>query len=577
MGERKKTPKQNAAEAGAFYLLFENNPVPMILYDAKTLAILRANNAAAYLYGYAREELERRSVADLLPPDETERLRAVLKAEGPALRVSNLWRNLRKDGATLLLEVFSHALQFEGREAILVAARDVTRAKQAEEILVKLKKAVDLSSDAIFMTDENRVFTYVNPAFTALYGYSAEEVLGKATPRILRSGLVAPRQYAAFWSALKSGRGFRGEFINKRKNGKLVDVSVSATPVTGEDGGLIGYLTIQRDVSERIRAEEALRRAEENYRSIFDNAAVGIYQSTPQGRFLTVNAAMARMFGYETPEEMLQSVSKIQTLYYLNPADRAEFQRQIERQGYVADFCALCKRRDGSQIWVEENARVVRDKRGAPLYYEGFAVDVSAQKRAEADLLDAKESLERANRELALALERERVLARTDGLTGLYNYRYFFEVASREFESAKRYGYPISILMFDADGFKQINDTRGHLVGDVMLTKVGETIAAQMRSSDSLARYGGDEFVALLTHADARQALAIAERIRKSVEAFRLKVEGGELNVTLSVGVAELRRQPEDSGVERVVQRADQALYAAKQSGRNQVVLYEGE
>jgi diguanylate cyclase (GGDEF)-like protein/PAS domain S-box-containing protein len=456
-------------------------------------------------------------------------------------------------------------------------AQDTTERKHFEETLMKLKKAVDVSSDVIFLTDVNGVFTYVNPGFTALYGYAAGEVVGNATPRILNSGLVDRQVYVNLWENLAAGREVANELINKKKNGKLVDVSSTATPILDDAGSIIGYLGIQRDISQRIQAEEALRTAEGNYHSIFDNATVGIYQSTPQGRFISVNPALARIFGYASPADMLACISKIDTQYYVEPADRREFQRFIHEHGEVRELCSLVHRKDGSQIWVEENAREVRDRHGNVLYYEGFVTDVTGQKHSEESLQRAKASLENANRELGDVLAREQRLARTDGLTGLYNYRYFFESASREFQVAKRYGYSISILMFDADGFKNINDTHGHLVGDALLSRMGETVTAQMRASDLLARYGGDEFVVLLSHTNAQQAFLIAERIRLSVAALRMPAGQDELSITLSIGVSDLRWAPEDDSIERIVQRADKALYAAKQAGRNCTMIYKQE
>lgn len=573
MVARKKTAtkKNIAADSEAFRLLFDAHPIPLVIYDRNSLEILRVNAAAVKLYGYTREEFKRANIADLLPEEEAARLSTALKGRNPALRNLGEWKNRLQGGALITVEVSSHALEFEGRKAVLVMAQDITARKRAEERLVELKKAVDTSNEAIFTTDIQGVFTYVNPGFTALYGYQTEEVVGKVTPRILKSGLVDPEFYVHAWKTLTEGRTVQGEIINKKKNGKLVDVNGSASPIFDDAGRITGYLGIQHDVSPRKQAEEALRIAEENYRSIFENATVGIYQSTPQGRFITVNPAMARIFGYDSPADMLERVSNIDKQYYVNPADRKTFHRLMNEHGKALDFCSWNHRKDGSRIWIRENARAVKDARGNISYYEGFVTDITEQKHAEDDLRRAMESLERANIQLESVLAREQRLARTDGLTGLYNYRYFFEAASREFAAAARYRHPLSVLMADADGFKRINDTYGHLRGDAMLAKIATAIAAQMRSSDLLARYGGDEFVALLPHADAQRAAAIAERVRASAVAVTMETEKEILSVSLSIGVADMR--PEDNGIERIVQRADQALYAAKQNGRNRVEI----
>jgi len=122
-------------DAEAFRLLFENHPIPMLVYDIETLAYLRVNDAAAALYGYSRDELERMNVRDVLPPDEIARLSETLKQEHPRLRRSSEWRNRIKDGSIIIVDVASHTLEFEGHKAILAVAQDITGRKQADEAL----------------------------------------------------------------------------------------------------------------------------------------------------------------------------------------------------------------------------------------------------------------------------------------------------------------------------------------------------------------------------------------------------------------------------------------------------------
>jgi diguanylate cyclase (GGDEF)-like protein len=159
----------------------------------------------------------------------------------------------------------------------------------------------------------------------------------------------------------------------------------------------------------------------------------------------------------------------------------------------------------------------------------------------------------------------------------LCNRRHFFELAAHEFSSAMRYQHPFVILMFDMDDFKKVNDTLGHSAGDKLLVRVAQAAAAQVRASDVVARYGGDEFIVLLPHASAGQALPVAERIRASVAAIRmdaLRDDQESFSITLSIGIAEVRRAPVDKNVERVIQRADEAMYTAKQSGRDRIVVF---
>jgi len=137
--------------------------------------------------------------------------------------------------------------------------QEITERKLAEEVLVKMKKAIYTSGEAIFLTDREGVFTYINPAFTSLYGFTFFEIVGKSTPNILNSGMLEGSFYETFWKTLLKGEEVRGEMINKRKDGSLIDIESSSTPIFDEEKKIIGFLGIQRDITERKRAEEALK------------------------------------------------------------------------------------------------------------------------------------------------------------------------------------------------------------------------------------------------------------------------------------------------------------------------------
>jgi diguanylate cyclase (GGDEF)-like protein len=158
----------------------------------------------------------------------------------------------------------------------------------------------------------------------------------------------------------------------------------------------------------------------------------------------------------------------------------------------------------------------------------------------------------------------------TDPLTGIYNRRGFFELGRREVERAHRFGRPLTALMIDIDLFKQVNDTQGHLTGDQVLAGVGSLIEHELRQVDLPGRYGGDEFIALLPETDLNNAFQAAERLRKSITQGVYLTDNEPVHVTASIGLAELE-QPGDT-LESLIERADQALYVAKQSGRNRTI-----
>ena len=166
-------------------------------------------------------------------------------------------------------------------------------------------------------------------------------------------------------------------------------------------------------------------------------------------------------------------------------------------------------------------------------------------------------------------------LATTDPLTGLYSHHYFIQLATREFEAALRYQKPLAIVMVDLDDFKTINDTYGHLVGDQLLQGLGKTFRKVFRGTDISARFGGDEFIFLLSETDMEGACNVAERLRQKIAGFTLETSQGVVNITLSMGIAIIRK--ESKKLDDLIYQADQALYQAKNTGRNRIIVYKEE
>ena len=174
--------------------------------------------------------------------------------------------------------------------------------------------------------------------------------------------------------------------------------------------------------------------------------------------------------------------------------------------------------------------------------------------------------------------ERFRRLSITDPLTGLYNRRHFFEMAEMETERAHRYGSFLSLCLFDIDSFKSVNDTQGHDAGDIVLRMIADTSRKAARKIDVVARYGGEEFIVAFPETGIREAGIVAERIRKAIEETRLPRGDGAIRVTASFGVAVFDPASLDGGtyaesLQAVIRQADEALYRAKNSGKNRVVL----
>jgi diguanylate cyclase (GGDEF)-like protein len=206
-----------------------------------------------------------------------------------------------------------------------------------------------------------------------------------------------------------------------------------------------------------------------------------------------------------------------------------------------------------------ENSRIELEER----------VEQRTQELSELNLKLSEEITERKHAEDEL-----KHLAAVDFLTGLFNRRHFFEIASREFVKSTRYDRPLSVIIFDIDLFKDVNDTYGHLVGDQVLVHLGHLVRGMTRESDIAARYGGEEFVILLPETDCNKARIFAERLRQSIQDSPVPNNSIFIHITVSVGVSGKDDEKHAKLFDELISQADQSLYKAKSLGRNRVICH---
>jgi PAS domain S-box-containing protein len=373
------------------------------------------------LNGYEPADLVNKTPFDFMTREDSIRCRRIFEDHAKRkLGIRGLEYTVRtKDGMMRTMETnASPHVDGKGNLAGYCAVtRDITSRKEMEQALrdseKRFRSLVESIDEFIAENDANGVNTYASPRAFDLLGYRPEELFGK-TPFDFMTPDETARVKEVFNRAVSRREPLRPfQYTFPHKSGKPVIIETSGMPFFSEDGTLLGYRTISRDITRRKAAAEALARAEAKYRDIFENAVEGIYRSVPAGRYADVNPAFARIFGYDSPEELMTDVNDIGRQLYTDPEVRRECVRIVEERGH-GSFEIGIRRRDGSTGWVFNNVRAVRDDQGKTLFYEGFIEDITERKRMEEDLRRAYDEMEERVRERTEELARVNEALRLD-------------------------------------------------------------------------------------------------------------------------------------------------------------------
>ncbi|HEU5399681.1 MAG TPA: PAS domain S-box protein, partial [Gammaproteobacteria bacterium] len=358
---------------------------------------LEANPVLARLLGYGSPEELLQAVQDIgtqvyADPQMRVELLAALHRDG---QVENREAQVRRrDGSLIWISENAQAVRDASGKLLRIAGSfvDVSARKEVEAALQlseqKYRTLVDHSQDGVFITQEG-VYTYVNQAYADMLGYDVMEMTG--SPYM---NFIAPedrRFLDELWKKRRAGQWEQNAYevqLLKKDGHTRVLASVRSGPIML--GGRLASTGTIRDITEERRTQQALLAAEQKYRAIFENAVVGMYQSTPTGQYLKANQALAGIFGFETPEEMFGNIKNISELYR-SPAERSTINTELERVGRVTGREVEMRRRDGQSIWISLSARVVRDEEGGVSYYEGSLHDITARKRMEAALQSSEQ------------------------------------------------------------------------------------------------------------------------------------------------------------------------------------------
>lgn len=422
--------------------------------------------------------------------------------------------------------------------------KDLSLLHASEDMVHKLSMTVEQSPFSIVMTTPAAIIEYTNPEFLHITGYTKDEVLG-TNPSILKSGQTPAQTYDELWQKITSGQVWHGEFINQRKDGSLFHERSSISPIFNSKGSLTGYLAIKHDITKEKEAERDMRLAA----SVIANTTEGVVICDANWNILEVNPAFTLMTGYSPSEVVGQRPTVLGAGDSNDETNHQMHEALTQADSWQGEFH---NRHKNGQLYITRTSvSIIRDAGDTITHYIAVVSDITASKMEHKQLQQQ---------------------AYFDYLTGLVNRTLLNDRLTQALHRAKRESHWLAICFMDLDGFKLVNDTYGHDAGDELLVNIARRLKDSVRGSDTVARLGGDEFVLLLSPiCSAQECDIIATRILQSVAVPVLLSCGHEARVTGSMGIT---LYPLDTSSEdQLLRHADQAMYQAKQSGRNRYVM----
>lgn len=534
-----------------FRTTFEAAPIGVtnITLDGHLLA---ANQGYCDFLGYTADELLGMNLRQVTAPEFHQQYLEMIKKvlAGEISDFNHEKQYLRKDGQ----RVWGHLwvkLVFDIHglpDHLIGVVENIDRRKQVEASNTVLLQAVEQSPASIIITNLDANIEYVNEAFVQNSGYSREEVIGQ-NPRFMQSGKTPKETYDALWASLTSGEVWKGELIDKRKDNVEYIESAVIAPVRQPDGTVSHYLGIKEDITDRKASEKKLLLAA----SVFSHAREGIMITEPNGRIIDVNQAFSLITGYQRREVLgrnprLLKSGRQDSVFY------SSLWQSLREKGHW--YGEIWNRRKSGEVYAQMlTISAVYGGEGQISHFVSLFSDITTTK-------EHQKQLEH--------------IAHYDALTNLPNRILLADRLHQGMVQTQRQMKPLAVVYLDLDGFKAINDSYGHEVGDQVLIAVATRMKKVLREVDTLARLGGDEFVAVLLNLDDIESSVPMLTRLLSAAAEQLVIGDLVLQVSASLGVS-FYPQSEEVDADQLLRQADQSMYQAKLAGKNRYHIFDPE
>jgi PAS domain S-box-containing protein len=518
---RKKNMEDLLQSEAKYRQLVENAHEGIWATDSK-METTFVNRRMAEMLGYTVEEMLGRSVYEFMDEKNIAISKNKLEQRKKGIRESYELEFIRKGGKRIFtILTISPILDEKGIFAgALGFITDITEKKKIEEELNKSENryqtVFENTGTAMAIIEEDMMISLVNKEFENLTGYTREEVEGKKkwSDFIVKEDLEKMKKYH-FQRRIDLNtipRNYEFHGVSKQGIVKTILLNIDVIPETKKS------VASMIDITQRKRIEEDLKESEFKYRSIFENAIEGMYQSTPEGRYLTVNPSFAQIFGYKSPEEMIQKITDIAHQIYVDPRDRERLKKALAKQGYVEGFEVEEYRKDDQKIWVSHFTRAVKGPDGKILYFEGNAIEVTKRKKMEEDLKasgDRFRSVVNATADAIISIDsKEKIVFWNKASEDIFGY-----------SADEAIGKPITLVIPEQIRGRHENMMRKFMSSTVVISKVGPIGSARRKdgslfpieASFSKWKQKGETFFMAMIR-DITERLKIEDELKKHTE-----------------------------------------------------------